>query len=289
MARYNREFLVMYLKDVCALELAEQKLNEARSDLEYEIYALQERKQDLAIPTPYPTLESNEKGIMLIVGAILYVGIYFLLKLIELLFLKGLFTLGIAVLMFWLGISELQKAKKSNEFRLNEYHALCAKRKTLLENVEREYKETVPEINRELNVCKRELHSVRTTLKAVYAANIIPNRYRDIYTAIYLYDWFSTSKSTDLDHALSMYVLEEIKDRLDQIIENQSAILLNQRIMIANQEDAIKQQKRHHAALCEKLNRIETSANQQTAYMRMIESNTKATACFAAASYLRSL
>ncbi len=150
-------------------------------------------------------------------------------------------------------------------------------------------RKTVPSIQREVTNCESEIKEASDTLQKIYDANIIPRRYRDIYIAIYLYDWFSTSQSDDLDMALNMFVLEEIKEKLDKIIENQSEIILNQYMIMANQKKSMELQEEHSRMMHRKLDQIEASNEERNTYLRMIEGNTAATAYFAAADYIRSI
>ena len=136
---------------------------------------------------------------------------------------------------------------------------------------------------------KNELDKISAVIDCAYNVNIIPRHYRDIYTAVYLYDWFSTGMSTDLDHALSMFVLEEIKAKLDIIISKLDDVLINQSHIISNQERAIAQQEADNKRLMNKLNDMQATEEERNCYLNMIESNTRATAYFAAADYIRKL
>ena len=133
----------------------------------------------------------------------------------------------------------------------------------------------------------REINRIDALLDRLYSANIIPTMYRDSYAAVYLYDWFSTGNSDNMDHALSMYVLEQIKSRLDRIIDNQSQMILNQSIMMANQVRSMEQRKQYENQMKMKLNRLQTTADEQLRYTRMIEANTAVLTFFANADYLK--
>lgn len=132
-----------------------------------------------------------------------------------------------------------------------------------------------------------ERNKIAKALNEVYAANIIPSHYRDMYAAVYLYDFFSTSRSDDLDMALNTYVLEQIKDKLDVIIEKQHTSILNQRLILANQQRSLEEQRAHNAYMRQKIYQIASSIEEQNQYLAMVESNPAATAYFAAANYLR--
>lgn len=104
---------------------------------------------------------------------------------------------------------------------------------------------------------------------------------------VYLYDWFGTSGADDLDHALSMFVLEEIKARLDRIIEQQSEMILNQQLMIANQQKTQELQIAHAKMMRNKVQQLQATEEERLRYDRMIEANTRGMAYFAVADYLR--
>ena len=142
-------------------------------------------------------------------------------------------------------------------------------------------------INSEITKIDNELKTVQSIINEVYGANIIPRYYRNKYVAVYLYDFFSTSRSNDLDMALNIFVLEQIKDRLDVIIETQQEQILNQRMIMANQRKSIEEQREHNAHMRKKACRIAADVEEQNQYLAMIESNTAATAYFAAANYLK--
>ena len=121
----------------------------------------------------------------------------------------------------------------------------------------------------------------------VYNANIIPAQYRNIYAAVYLYDWFSTSGADDMDHALSMFVLEEIQSKLDRIIANQEEMIINQEILIANQRKSIEEQRAHNSIVQSKIATLQATQDEQLRYIQMTEAETAACAYFAAADYIR--
>ncbi len=138
-----------------------------------------------------------------------------------------------------------------------------------------------------MNDLSEERKRIAKTLDTVYAANIIPSHYRDMYAAVYLCDFFSTSRSDDLDMALNTYVLEQIKDKLDVIIEKQREAILNQRLILANQQKSLEEQRAHNDYMRQKVYQIASSIEEQNQYLAMIEGSSAATAYFAAANYLR--
>ena len=126
-------------------------------------------------------------------------------------------------------------------------------------------------------------------MRQVYSANVIPGQYRNLYAAVYLYQYFGQSQADDLDLVLNTFVLEQIKAKLDVVIQQQSEAILNQRIMLANQEKTMEAQQKHAAMLESKLSRMEASDEERNQYLSMIESNTATTAYFATAQYINSI
>ena len=89
--------------------------------------------------------------------------------------------------------------------------------------------------------------------------------------------------------ALNMFVLEEIKEKLDRIIANQKEIILNQYLQLAEQRRSLELQEEHTSMMESKLNQINASNEERNTYLAMIESNTATTAYFATANYLTRL
>ena len=67
-------------------------------------------------------------------------------------------------------------------------------------------------------------------LNRVYAQNVIPNQYRTVGCAVYLYNWFSTSASDDLDLALNTCA-HESADYLNQLVQGSGREIVRKRIM----------------------------------------------------------
>ncbi len=292
MARYNRAFLVPYLQSVCALELAANKLANRDNKLAGQIQQMQNGKYNPVPKRQEPEPEITCGRLISILLGVFFIGLA-LLMLMGILMYKerGMFwavaLLGsIGGFFLWGAISSIKESNERNASQENKY------RKALenYENIRIENKNAlrkIPQVQGEQQNCLAERRKVATTLQRVYSANIIPRQYRNIYAAVYLYDWFSTSQADDLDMALNMFVLEEIKAKLDRIIANQTEIILNQCIMTANQQRSYEQQKQHSEMMQRKLDQIQASNDERNNYLNMIACNTEATAYFAAASYLQ--
>lgn len=292
MVRYEREFLVPYLEDICSLHLAKRKVEELIAEAEVEISEINNTALSCI---QAPVLERYRKqddldGVgktCLGAGITLFAVVLFLVSAFigssaTLVLAAVLGIVGGAISIYSTGEKDRVNAEikrrndeKERNHAVQELAALSA------------VEPKVDKVKERISFYKKEMQRIDDLLEEQYNVNVIPRWYRDIYPAVYLYDWFSTGRSDDLDMALNTFVLEQIKERLDTIIANQSQIIMNQRITIANQYKAMEQQERHAAMLMSKLDQIEASNEERNIYLNMIESNTAANAYFAAANYLK--
>lgn len=293
MAKVDREFLVPYLRDICALYMAERKLEKIIAKLTKKIEYL---SGDIYVnPPKEPVYEST--GCFEIFGWIL--GLFMtggpILCLLSGEDLSGFEALVFVAILVGVGIlifvgSATHEQSKTNKIRQEVYEAALAEYKVDVDNAKQQTSMNhakVPALQEERQTYIDELKKVNRLLKKVYSANVIPSHYRDVYAAVYLYDFFSTGRSDDLDMALNTFVLEQIKEKLDIIIQQQADIILHQRIMMVTQQKALEEQREHNAYLENKARRIAENMEERNQYLSMIESNTAATAYFAAATYLK--
>ncbi len=293
MTKYDREFLVPYLQNICALHLLDRKLSGKTRELNRKMRELEnQRGYDNPLPTPPEKMQVITIGrvISFAIGAyIAYGGITMMLieavVLALVLFATATPFIGGAIWCAKRAIDWNELAPRRYQMEMEGY-----------ENVEKMNRANMQRIQTlkmrlqtDWDKCAGESNLVNATLQRAYSTNIIPYQYRNIYAAIFLYDWFSTSRADDLDMALNMFVLEEIKSKLDRIIENQSEMILNQCMMLANQERSLEEQQRHDELVAQRLDQIATSSEERNTYLSMIESNSAVTAYFATAEYIRHL
>ncbi len=297
MARYDREFLVPYVQDIFSLHMAHRKIENKIRELK-DLYEEYECGYEAVRPDCVVEEESiGCFGVLgLLVGAFLTIG--------------GLITpfspiveedIGVAMFVtiggLLVGVPILVKTimwavevNKENNARYDEHNRQMKEYRGLKKQLKiqnQENLEKLPALQNEIDFYAKEEARVEWLLKKLYNVNIIPLRYRDIYAATYLYDYFYYGSSDDLDMALNTYVLEQIKDRLDQIIENQRDQILMQRQQLALQRESLEAQKKHAAYMEKRIAQLAANAETQTQYLSMIEGNTQATAYFALAQYLK--
>ena len=147
---------------------------------------------------------------------------------------------------------------------------------------------TAPVLKRECNAIHAERVKAKNILDASYAINIVPSHYRNIYAVYYLYDFITTSREA-FSTALLHFDLQEIKARLDRIIEQQEEIIINQERLLAQNSEIMSQNQQHlkHLAGIER-NTAATAnaaANAET-YAQVAARNAEACAWFELARFL---
>lgn len=305
MAQYSREILVPYLQDICSIHLAERKLNNKIAYLEQTVESLQAGKSN---PLPQKPKETFAYRFVMPWLVAVLVSMLLLIRFViwslslpnhfpwgeswRLFFkLHNLGGIGVCVILVGIGVFAAVQAISAhkNNVKLENKYKKDMRTYQVTEEKNRLNRQRIPDLQKAISKYKTERDKVAALRQNAYSANVIPRQYRDIYAAVYLYDWFSTSRATDLDMALNMFVLEQIKDKLDRIIQNQSEMILNQYIMMANQQQALDLQERNSYIMRSKLDRIAASNEERNMYLSMIESNTATTAYFATADYIKKL
>lgn len=128
----------------------------------------------------------------------------------------------------------------------------------------------------------KEFQQAEQLLERIYSVNIVPKQFRDLYAVHYLYDFVTTSNES-LTTALMNYNLEQIKQKLDTIIEQQREIILNQAIQISQNEKLIKQNQQQ----INQLARIEQNTEKADTYSKIAASNAEACAWIGLAQYIK--
>ena len=293
MAQYNHEILVNYLRDVYSLELLCHKL---QSEIDSLASAIFDRKSfiDLTSFHTAPQIdhvkhwkkEVNWLGYLCVLGFGLSIGYLCLGIPFEFFQIVGLLIIGLTVYYVYHDITKhinhynsyIQYAQADYNRRMSSYNFDL--------KTASQYEADLPSLTRNRNDAIDHLKRARSELYAAYGVNIIPNKYRSIYAAYYLYDYFSSSHETDLDKVLQTMLLDQIVNKLDRIIDQQEKIILNQRMAIAMQEKLAKQIQQNHRTQMESIARMEKNQQLQNDYLAMIDINTCITSFFVTADYI---
>ncbi len=137
-------------------------------------------------------------------------------------------------------------------------------------------------LNRE-TFLKQESKNVDKLLDDGYCLNILPNQYRNLASLYYLYDYMSTSQESFKDVlTYTSNGMQAIIEKIGSIISQNQSIIINRRIMEANDLEKIKNNQ-------EMLNNlIDASVNSDTVsqYETILKNYNAANAYFANSSYL---
>ena len=293
MAQYNHEVLVNYLRDVYSMELLVHRIQEitssARKDIQHK-QAVVAKAENTLVPMEGAVRPHQED-----VASHIITG--FIAFLIGLLLYRIPFIgpwLGVLVIFFSIGAFFNAKLVSSrNSKRLEEekevvkavYQEEKEKYEHLL-SLANSYRASLPSQIDNYNAAVSHLQEAEEKLQQVYSVNIIPNKYRTVYVAYYLYDYISSCRETDVDRVLQTMLLEQIIAKLDKIIAQQEEIILNQRMQLAKQDYLIAQSKQQHTEQMKILYGLEKNQKIQNDYLAMTEANTRITNYFVTADYI---
>ena len=292
MAQYNHEVLINYLRDVYSMELLVRKIQEniysTRKDIQHE-QAIVAKAESTPIPTENELSPKKDISPYLIAGFItLFISLgFFTLPTVGA--LLGLLGISVSIaIFFWAGSvssdntesQEIERRiiKESFQNDIEEYENLLA--------LANSYRAILPSQINDYNTTFSHLQEAKEKLQQVYSVNIIPNKYRTIYVAYYLYDYISSGRETDVDRVLQTMLLEQIIAKLDKIIAQQEEIILNQRMQLAKQDYLIAQSKQQHTEQMKILYGLEKNQQIQNDYLAMTEANTRITNYFVTADYI---
>ncbi len=292
MANYNHEILVNYLRDVYSMELLVRKIKD-------DVFSLRNKisEENAAISdfgrTPFPVEKEPSEPVDISPRLIFYFFILFIsLVLFKIPFIGTLLgVIGVMFSLLMLAGSVLEALDDASK---------CDDQKDYLK---RRFRDDVMKYEQALiyvNICKADLpaqyesynaavshlQEAKEKLQSVYSVNIIPNKYRSVYVAYYLYDYISSSHETDIDRVLQTMLLDQIIAKLDKIIAQQEEIILNQRMQLAKQDALLAQSKKQHEEQMKAISNLEENQQMQNDYLAMTEANTRITNYFVTADYI---
>ena len=152
-----------------------------------------------------------------------------------------------------------------------------------------QYRNRLNEEKKQLSILKSQLVSAKMMRDNLYGVNVIPSKYRNIHAAYFLYDYFNSTRETDLDKIIQTMLLDEIIQKLDKIIAQNEEIILNQRMQLALQKQQNEMIAHNHREEMDRLARMERNQERQMDYQNMMVCNQKVTNFFLEADYLRKL
>ena len=292
MANYNHEILVNYLRDVYSMELLVRKIKDdvhsTGEDVEY-IQAFIEKADSTPAPLKAAAKYSQKDITPYIIAGFVtfFVSLCFFTAPASA--ILGIFGIGISLICFFHAKSvssnntERQKEEKNTIEKNYQKEKEDYERMMALAN---EGRSDLPNQIDYYNAAVSHLQEAKEKLQSVYSVNIIPNKYRSVYVAYYLYDYISSSHETDIDRVLQTMLLDQIIAKLDKIIAQQEEIILNQRMQLAKQDALLAQSKKQHEEQMKAISNLEENQQMQNDYLAMTEANTRITSYFVTADYI---
>ena len=291
MANYNHEILVNYLRDVYSMELLVRKIEDdvhsTGEDVEY-LQTLIEKADSTPVPQKgtisppkdiFPSLAKGCVTLGILICLLLFSPDSGFLGLIAALCLY--LSLGFFIYAGFIASNNAKKQKMEKEAVEETYQ----EEKKDYERMMALANEGRPDLPNQIDAVSH-LQEAKEKLQSVYSANIIPNKYRSVYVAYYLYDYISSSHETDIDRVLQTMLLDQIIAKLDKIIAQQEEIILNQRMQLAKQDALLAQSKKQHEEQMKAISNLEENQQMQNDYLAMTEANTRITNYFVTADYI---
>lgn len=295
MANYNHEILVNYLRDVYSMELLVRKIEDdvhsTGEDVEY-LQTLIEKADSTPVPQKgtisppkdiFPSLAKGCVTLGILICLLLFSPDSGFLGLIAALCLY--LSLGFFIYAGFIASNNAKKQKMEKE-AVEETYQEEKKDYERMMALANEGRPDLPNQIDDYNAAVSHLQEAKEKLQSVYSANIIPNKYRSVYVAYYLYDYISSSHETDIDRVLQTMLLDQIIAKLDKIIAQQEEIILNQRMQLAKQDALLAQSKKQHEEQMKAISNLEENQQMQNDYLAMTEANTRITNYFVAADYI---
>ena len=295
MANYNHEVLVNYLRDVYSMELLVRKIEDDEhstgEDVEY-LQTLIEKADSTPVPQKgtisppkdiFPSLAKGCVTLGILICLLLFSPDSGFLGLIAALCLY--LSLGFFIYAGFIASNNAKKQKMEKE-AVEETYQEEKKDYERMMALANEGRPDLPNQIDDYNAAVSHLQEAKEKLQSVYSANIIPNKYRSVYVAYYLYDYISSSRETDIDRVLQTMLLDQIIAKLDKIIAQQEEIILNQRMQLAKQDALLAQSKKQHEEQMKAISNLEENQQMQNDYLAMTEANTRITSYFVTADYI---
>ena len=282
MAKYQRDFLVTYLRDISALQLASHKLQEQRKALEQQKRSLEENLRRGDFPME-PRYEASDGVFSMVLGG--YLFMFSVSMFVFKQYFLGIFCIITGILALIVGVIRYSKVNRENAQKEDRYNQrLAAYRET--QKKHDHARKTLPELEKELVQCQQETQRLQEALTCVYEANIIPEHYQNLHTALLLYIWFETGKSNKLDMTKEILLDDQIRKKLDQFIANKRESILKQYLHFSKKLSSPEALRKYTVKLDKKLEHAELPEEDRSDYFAMVQANAAAIAFFANAKYL---
>lgn len=300
---YKREVLVPYLTELYGIEVTWHTLNnkckkyQEMIQKDQEILAEKIKVEGVKLEEPS---ESKWKKVTLINLGIL-IALFILMALMNPEATIGYIAIGmiLAVILYKPFMNKWNAEQSQYQKNLSKYYESCNTLKTWKEEISETEKKYPIDLVRQEELLV-ELKKCAEVRNGAYSIDIIPKQYRNLGAIMYLYEYFSTSKATDLDNIIQTMILSDVNKRimnmesqLNQIISNQKQIheelseihqtaesIYNQTVQISGQLTSIEltldEQKKDTKELTDEIKMVRANTDisaylQMGTYLKMAE------------------
>lgn len=287
MTGLNRDFLMPYLQNICSLHLVLRKIEQKKRKINYLIF---EAENGPTIEPPQRREHISEKNsVYYCFVALGFVVTAFCLMLVVMDAVGGTrFGLpwavaGIAggVLLLVLPRLLVRCRRKINSRMDTDYTRAYEQYCCAVNQAEEHKNNTVSKLRQRIRTLEEQNKQADSLLQMAYDVNLIPVNHRNIYCAVYLYEWICSSRSEDLDQALDSFDPESLKDKLEPIIINQTNAILIHTKAASSQYRTLTMQKQQESILRAKASKLAYNAQEQDVYNSIVDVIVAAGAFFA--------
>jgi hypothetical protein len=291
MAGLNRDFLVPYLQNLCTLHLALRKIEQITRKVKYQIF---EAENGVLIDRPQRKEYIKEKNglyySLMAVGCVVtaFCAMFAVLNFVA--------NTRIALPWTWAGLLGgtlllvlphlLVRSRREQNSRIDtEFEAEFASYRENLNRALEESAAMVSALKQQIQKWEQEKLHVESLLRKAYDVNVIPESFRNLHAALYLYEWACIDSAGDISLALGDYRAEDLQEKLNHIILTQSDAMLFHRKSIAEplRSPVSRKQENRTQKVLQSMTCNET---ERDVYRKMLAVDKEATAYFTVSDYL---
>ncbi len=278
----EREGMIVYLRNLLALEMTKRKLEKALLNVQGNIAALENRMRQKDFQMEEATKSYNVAVLCFIIAFMCLLAAMFSSAAESLVLVVIFSILGIGCLAC--GLSSLVTTAGENhnrKWRNNEVRKHNQTEQELIQNLTLQLDQYRPRAS----FFNRELEKVKGLLQEAYGVNLLATPYRNLASVYYIYDYMTTSQASLSETLLHEHMesgIQRILEKLDQVVAQNEQMILSMRRLEAGNQKVIEQNQQ----MLLSMGSIESSALNSEMHSRLAASYAKSSAFFNAATYL---
>lgn len=325
MDEFNREAILVYLKNCRDLEVSKWKLSQllaqgsqnlAKREKELSLYYQEKVVPEVDVEKELKEASNDQfNAFMCFGGAIItLIAGFFIARLgksdsllgslLGLAFFSipvGCGAIALALYLVGQGFEQIEFTNSKKEIKARAERVKAQNAKTEAYNLaeRNRYNANMQTLNRirmdwngQKNYLMTEQSKCNRLLQQAYAMNIIPNKYRNLAAMYYIYDYMSSSRESLTSALFSRQIdegIQQILSRLNIILQQNERIIIQQRrneMQLYNISQNISAIKSKNVEILESCQRNEINTQKAADYGRMAANYAEANAYIGLANYL---